>query len=97
MLIGRRSIVTTLERLQRILHEDFEIQSDALGRDTRLEALGIDSLKTIEILFRIEDAFGIRIPSVQEQPVQALHTVGDLSDLVDALVAALPVAREAAT
>lgn len=79
--------MTTLEQLQRILRESFDIQADDLARDTRLDALGIDSLKTIEILFQVEDVFGIRIPSVQEQPMQSLHTVGDVVDLVDELVA----------
>lgn len=88
--------MTTLDRLSGILRDDFEIDAGALCRDTRLEALGIDSLATIEILFRIEDAFGIRIPSVQDQPAQTLQTVGDIVDLVDELVAARPAAGEAA-
>jgi len=60
----------TIVELQRILREGFDIPSEALSRDTRLESLGIDSLRTIEILFQVEDAFDIRIPSVQEQPAQ---------------------------
>lgn len=79
--------MTTFEQLQRILHDSFDIDGAALARDTRLEDLGIDSLKTIEILFQVEDAFGIRIPSVQEQPMQELHSVGDLVDLIEGLVA----------
>jgi acyl carrier protein len=89
--------VTTLDRLKTILHDDFGVDTGAVARDTRLDTLGIDSLTTIEILFRIEDAFGIRVPSVQEQPVQTLATVGDIVDMVDALAAAPPAAREAAS
>jgi acyl carrier protein len=79
--------ITTIAALQNILHEGFGIEPDAMTRDTRLEDLGVDSLRTIEILFQVEDVFGIRIPSVQEQPTQTLTTVGDVVDLIDRLVA----------
>lgn len=82
-----RAGMNTFEKLHGILRNSFGIESVALARDTALESLGIDSLKTIEILFEVEDAFGIRIPSVQEQPMQQLRTVGDVVDLIDTLVA----------
>jgi acyl carrier protein len=85
----------TIVELQRILREGFDIPSEALSRDTRLESLGIDSLRTIEILFQVEDAFDIRIPSVQEQPAQKLDTVGDVVDLIDALLAQKAAAQGA--
>jgi acyl carrier protein len=87
--------MTTLEQLQRILRESFDIKSQDLARDTRLDALGIDSLKTIEILFQVEDAFGIRVPSVQEQPMQSLQTVGEVVDLIDGLLAQKAAAQGA--
>jgi acyl carrier protein len=79
--------MTTIDELQRILREGFDIRPEALARDTRLQDLGVDSLRTIEILFEVEDVFGIRIPSVQDEPAQSLQTVGDVVDLIDRLVA----------
>jgi acyl carrier protein len=79
--------LTTLERLQAILHKDFDIDPQALQPDTPLETLDIDSLKMIEILFCVEDEFGISIPPEQAKPNEALHTVADLVAFVDTLAA----------
>jgi acyl carrier protein len=80
--------LTTLERLRSILHRDFDIDPDALQPQVRLDALDIDSLRMIEILFAVEDEFGIRIPAEQAKPNEALQSVADLCGFVDAQVAA---------
>jgi acyl carrier protein len=45
--------------------------------------LGLDSMATIELLFRIEEAFDLQIP---DQDLQKLLTVGDVIHYVEAKV-----------
>ena len=75
---------TTFERLCAILVEDHGLPPDRLTLDAPLESLGIDSLGTVELLWHVEDAFKIKLPS---EPV-ALPTLGDVVRYVDGLVAA---------
>ncbi len=76
-------MTTTFERLSAILMKDFKLQSDRLTVDAPLESLGIDSLGTVELLWNIEDAFQIKLPS---DPVD-LPTLGDVVRYVDELTA----------
>ena len=82
--------MTTLERLQALLAKDFDLPPEKLERDARLEDLEIDSLRMIEIMFCVEDAFKITIPAEQAELRARLTTFGDLVDYIDGLVAALP-------
>ncbi len=45
-----------------LIHEQKTIDDDALGLDTELSSLGIDSLDALNILFEIEDHFDLTIP-----------------------------------
>lgn len=77
--------MSTGERLGALLARDFGVVAAALRPDATLESLDIDSLRMIEILFCIEEEFGI---SVQAEPAELrarLRTFGDLADYVDTL------------
>ena len=76
-------MTTTFERLSAILIKDYKFAPDRLTLDAPLEGLGIDSLGTVELLWNIEDAFKIKLPS---EPVE-LPTLGDVVRYVDDLVA----------
>ena len=76
--------MTTFERLQAILVKDYKLAPESLTLDAPLEGLGIDSLGVAELLFNVEDEFGIQLPP---EPVQ-LPTVGDVVRYIDELVAA---------
>ena len=76
-------MTTTFERLCAILEKDYKLTPERLALDAPLESLGIDSLGTVELLWNIEDAFKIKLPS---EPV-ALPTLGDVVRYVDDLVA----------
>ena len=80
--------MTTLERLQELLTRDFDLDPGVVQRDARLEELDIDSLRMIEILFSVEDAFKITVPAEQAELRTRLKTVGDLADYIDTLAAA---------
>ena len=74
---------TTLDRLRAILVRDYKLAPEALAADAPLEGLGIDSLGVAELLFNVEDEFGVTLPS---DPVE-LPTLGDVARRIDALVA----------
>lgn len=74
---------TTYERLCAILVKEHKLPLERLTLDAPLESLGIDSLGTVELLWHVEDAFKIKLPS---EPVD-LPTLGDVVRYVDELVA----------
>ncbi len=87
--------MTTLEKLQSLLTRDFALPLERLDAAARLEDLDIDSLRMIEILFCVEDAFKITVPADQAELKARLHTLGDLATYIDSLVAAQAPARAA--
>jgi len=89
--------MTTFDRLQALLKKDFDIESHGLGSDAQLEELNIDSLRMIEILFCVEDAFKITVPSGEAELRARLKTVGDLVFYIDTLIAEQHRGREART
>jgi acyl carrier protein len=72
---------STFERLSTILIRDYRVKPESLTPDAPLDALGIDSLGTVELLWTVEDEFGIKLPS---EPVD-LPTVGDVVRYIDDL------------
>lgn len=83
----------TFDRLCAILIKDYKLDAALLTPDAPLDGLGIDSLGVAELLFTVEDEFGIVLPP---QPVQ-LPTLGDVVHYIDALVAAQRDAASAET
>jgi acyl carrier protein len=79
--------MTTLERLQALLKKDFDLEPGRLHVEAKLADLDIDSLRMIEILFCVEDAFKIKVPGDQAELKARLGTVGDLVAYIDTLVA----------
>jgi acyl carrier protein len=75
-------MTSTFERLSAILVKNYKLAPERLTLDAPLESLGIDSLGTVELLWNIEDAFRIKLPS---DPVD-LPTLGDVVRFVDELV-----------
>lgn len=78
---------TTLQAVQQILQTNFALQPAALTPDARLDALDIDSLSVVEVLFEVEDKFGITVPSDTGAARTRLQTIGDLAAFVDGLIA----------
>lgn len=75
--------------------------ADYVKRDARTiepgqslrEDLGLDSMATIELLFRIEEAFDLQIPDAD---LQKLATVGDVTAYVERRLAPQAAPRKAA-
>lgn len=74
--------MSTLEMLQDILIKEYSLTRAQLAPDARLAALGVDSLGLIELMFQIEDRFGISLP--EEQP-PILVTINDLVAYIERL------------
>ena len=79
--------MNTLEVLQDLLMKDHSLARAQLGPETQLSALGIDSLALIELMFQVEDRFGISLP---DDKVPVLVTVGDVVAYIDGLLASAP-------
>ena len=84
--------MNTLDRLRTLLQRDFDLKPEALRPEATLEALEIDSLRMIEILFCVEDEFKIAVPAEHAELKARLHTLGDLAAYIDSLLDAPPKA-----
>jgi acyl carrier protein len=80
--------MSTLETLQDILVRDYGLPCERLSADARLDALGMDSLSLLELMFKIEDGFHVKIPG--DAPT-GLRTVQDVVAYIDGLIADRPV------
>jgi acyl carrier protein len=85
--------MTTLERLSRILVQRYKVDPARLTPEQPLDALGIDSLGMVEMLFFIEEEFAVHLPSEGI----ALGTLAQAASHIDGLIAAQkPAPRPAA-
>lgn len=75
--------MSSLETIQRMLVEQFDLPLDALTPDAKLDILGVDSLSVLEFMFSLEDHFKIKLT---EERVE-INTLQDIADLVDKLLA----------
>ncbi len=71
----------TLSKIQSMLAKEYSLPLERLGPEQALADLGIDSLTTIEFMFKLEDEFSISL-SEERGP---LNTVRDIALLVDAV------------
>ena len=79
--------MSTLETLQDILVRDYGLPRDRLSPDAALDTLGMDSLSLLELMFKIEDGFHVKIPG---DPPSDLRTVEDVVEYIDRLIADRP-------
>lgn len=83
--------MTTTETLQGLLMKDYKLHPEQLGREVELSTLGIDSLGLIELVFQIEETFGVE---ASEENMPTLRTFGDVVIYVDSLVSAKQTPRK---
>lgn len=74
-------IVDTLSKVQSMLSQEYDLPLDRLNPEQSLAELGIDSLTTIEFMFKLEDEFSISLSEERG----SFRTVRDISILVDAV------------
>lgn len=69
-----------LERIQQVLMEEFEIEADAVSLEASLyEDLDIDSIDAVDLIVRLKELSGQRIPPDQFKNVR---TIGDIVEVV---------------
>jgi acyl carrier protein len=79
--------MSVLERLAALLEREFALAPAQLHPDATLESLDIDSLRLIEIVFAVEEEFGITMPQDQGEIRGRVKTLGDLAALIEGLAA----------
>lgn len=75
--------MSTLELLQGILIKEFKLSPERLSAEATLTDLGIDSLDLVDLIFKIEDQFGLKI---KDDVPRTLLTLGDVAAYIDQLL-----------
>jgi len=86
------NVMSTLTTLQDILIRDYRLTRAQLVPEADLGTLGIDSLDMLELFFKIEERFGIKI---WNDVPSTLGTVQDVVAYIDELCAKQATARDA--
>lgn len=68
----------------RYIHERLGVDVKAADAATELASLGVDSLSLLEMVFEIEEKFGVRV----DEDVPPPRSCGDLVALIESLAAA---------
>ena len=84
--------MTTLETLQNILIDEFEVTREQLVPEAELAALGVDSLDLLELMFKIEDRYKL---SIRDDVPTDLVRIEDVVVYIDGLLARQAKARGA--
>jgi acyl carrier protein len=79
--------MNTLGTLEQILVRDYGVTAAQVTSDATLESLGLDSLSMLELMFKIEDRYGLKI--TEDMPTD-MQTVGDVVVFVDRLITRKP-------
>ena len=74
------------ERVKDILAEECAVDRAALADDARLEDVGISSVDMVQVIFAIEEAFGVSIG--EDDMGLEIETVGEVTAAIGRIVAA---------
>lgn len=69
----------TEQRIRALLVKDFMLDPGTLTPDAKLDELGVDSIGMAELIFNVEDEFGLKLPDVAVQ----LSTFGEVVRFID--------------
>lgn len=75
--------MSSLQTIQRMMVEQFDLKPEDLSPDAQLESLGLDSLSVIEFMFNLEDELKIKLPDERVE----IKTIGDVVNLLDKIIA----------
>lgn len=76
--------VSSYPFLAEVLAEKYDVEAQAISPDATMAELGLDSLTLIELLFDLEDEFGIEFPEERA----TFSTLGEAAAVIDDLVRA---------
>jgi acyl carrier protein len=64
------------QKVREILAGKLSVPPDKIGRDSRLiEDLGADSFGALEVMFEVEETFGLSIPDEAAQRVRSVQDI----------------------
>ena len=73
-----------LEKIKRILSEQFDVEEDSITQDTRIEEdLGADSLDVVDLIMSIEDEFEVEIA---DEDIENIKNVKDLEKYISQIM-----------
>lgn len=75
--------MSSLQTIQRMMAEQFDLKLEDLTPDAQLENL-LDSLSVIEPMFTLEDELNIKLANDR---VEDFKTVGDVAAIIDKIIA----------
>lgn len=77
-----------LDDVKQIISAQIGVPAKDLSAASRLDAVGVESLDVIEIVFALEEKYKITIPyNANESAAAAFRTIGDVADAVSNLIA----------
>lgn len=82
------SPMSALEEIRSLIHKKYGVDPATLDPNASLRGAGIDSLTMVEILFAIEDHFGISVP----ERFNGIDTLAELAAAVEELQAEKKIA-----
>ncbi len=76
------NVATTQNRLINVLNDSLPngIDSNAVTSEAALNSFGVDSLVLIDLIFDLEQEFGVKLAA---QQLMSMKTVGDLTSFLD--------------
>ena len=77
--------MTTLDRLAHLIHDKFGVALDVIDPDAPFASYDLDSLTVAELMFEIDDSFGVTVP---DSAATTVTTLRGLAALIDGLPAA---------
>ncbi len=72
----------TLAELLALIHTQYHLEVSGVTCETGLADVGLDSLAVAELLFAIEEKFGINLGEIPPETMPA--TVGEIIDMINA-------------
>ena len=76
-------MIETLPKVIQVISRRMRRPADELSAETLIEDIGVDSADLLELIFELEDSFGVELPFTAFDRVP-LSTVGDLAMVVSA-------------
>jgi acyl carrier protein len=72
----------TVEALKKLIHKNFDIDPATIDADAPFESYNVDSLTLAELIFAVDDEFGVEVP---DSAFAEIKTLTQLAALLDEL------------
>jgi acyl carrier protein len=66
---------TTFERVMRVIADTQKLEADRVREDSTFKELGIDSLDGLQIVFALEEEFGLDVPDTAAMEFSSVREV----------------------